>query len=81
MYDLISNLTQLVKTNLSTDIIITGDFNLPDINWDTLSATSTSSNAFCDFIFDNLFNQLVDLYLLMSKVISLTLYSLTLMNW
>ena len=61
MYDLISNLTQLVKTNLSTDIIITGDFNLPDINWDTLSATSTPSSAFCDFIFDNLLTQLVDL--------------------
>ena len=61
MYDLISNLTQLVKTNLSTDIIITGDFNLPDINWDTLSATSTSSSAFCDFIFDSLLTQLVDL--------------------
>ena len=60
MYDLTSNLTHVVQSNLSTDIIITGDFNLPDINWDTLSTTSTPSSAFCDFIFDNSLTQLID---------------------
>jgi hypothetical protein len=60
MYDLISNLTQIVQSNLSSYIIITGDFNLPNINWHTLSSTCTSSNAFCNFIFDNLLTQLID---------------------
>jgi len=40
---------------LSTDkspIIIAGDFDLPDINWSTLSATSQASNLFCDLVYD-----------------------------
>ena len=48
-------------TNLasSTDhVIIVGDFNLPDIKWSSLNGTST--NSFCDFIFDCNLNQLVD---------------------
>ena len=40
-------------------VIITGDFNLPDINWSSLSGHSYTSNTFCDFVYDNLF-QLVD---------------------
>ena len=60
MYDLILDLTQIVQSNLSTYVIIIGDFNLPDINWHTLSSTSTLSNAFCDFIFDNSLSQLID---------------------
>ena len=28
-----------------------GDFNFPDINWDTLSGHSHASNNFCDLIF------------------------------
>ena len=42
------------------NVIFTGDFNLPDINWSSLSAHSSSSNAFCDFIFDNNLTQFVD---------------------
>ena len=42
------------------NVILTGDFNLPDINWSSLSAHSSSSNAFCDFIFDNNLTQFVD---------------------
>ena len=42
------------------NVIFTGNFNLPDINWSSLSAHSSSSNAFCDFIFDNNFTQFVD---------------------
>ena len=60
MYDLISNLTQVIQSNPSTDIIITGDFNLPEINWDNLSTTSTTSSTFCDFVFDNSLTQLID---------------------
>ena len=42
------------------NVIFTGDFNLPDIKWSSLSAHSSSSNAFCDFIFDNNLTQFVD---------------------
>jgi exonuclease III len=36
-----------------TKCIILGDFNFPDICWSSLTCTSSLSNLFCDFIFDN----------------------------
>lgn len=44
----ISSLTQIIQSNPSTVSVFVGDFNLPDIQWDTLSSTSSSSSAFCD---------------------------------
>ena len=44
----------------SNDIIVVGDFNLPDIDWDTLGSTSYTSEMFCDFVFNNNLLQLVD---------------------
>ena len=38
-----------------------GDFNLPDINWNTLSSTSQLSNVFCDLVFKLNLSQLVDM--------------------
>ena len=40
-------------------VIITGDFNLLDINWSFLTGHSSSSNSFSDFVFDNNLVQLV----------------------
>ena len=60
MADTISSLTQAIQSNPSADTLIVGDFNLPDIQWDTLSSTSSSSIAFCDFVFDNSLTQLID---------------------
>ena len=40
-------------------IILVGDFNLPDIDWDTLTGTSLSSKYFCDFVFQNNLCQLI----------------------
>ena len=60
MNDTISNLTQIVQSNPTADTIIAGDFNLPNIQWDTLSSTSSSSSAFCVFVFDNSLIQLID---------------------
>lgn len=37
-----------------------GDFNLPDVQWDTLSSTSLTSCAFCDFVFDHSLTQLIN---------------------
>ena len=48
-------------SNLISDrVIIAGDFNFPDINWSFLTGYSSSSNSFCDFVFDNNLVQLVD---------------------
>ena len=37
--------------HISDKIIIIGDFNFPDIDWDLLSGSSPASNQFCDLVF------------------------------
>ena len=44
------HLSNLTNTCLPT--IVVGDFNLPDINWETLSGSSIISNQFCEHIFN-----------------------------
>ena len=62
MNDTISSLIQVIESNPPADSILISDFNLPDIQWDTLSSTSSKSChcAFCDFIFNNSLTQLID---------------------
>ena len=48
-------------TNKFSPLLIMGDFNLPDINWNTLSSTSQLSNVFCDLVFKLNLSQLVDM--------------------
>ena len=52
MFLLVSYLSDLATPPCS-DIIVVGDFILPDIEWDTLSAAPHSSEHFCDFVFNN----------------------------
>ena len=52
------HLSNLSDTCLPT--IVVGDFNLPDINWETLSGGTSISNQFCEQVFDLNMNQLVD---------------------
>ena len=40
-------------------IFVVGDFNCPDLNWSTLTATSNKSSSLCDFMFDNNLLQLI----------------------
>jgi len=40
-------------------LILLGDFNLPNINWDTLSGTSAVDDAFCDTCFEYNLLQLI----------------------
>ena len=54
---LIEYLAQLCEEHR---VIILGDFNLPDVNWLTMSGSSESSQTFCDFVFDFGLVQLVD---------------------
>ena len=52
----------LYLSNLITShdhIILVGDFNFPDVNWDTVSGSSLPSESFCDFVFQNNLSQLI----------------------
>ncbi len=40
-------------------IILTGDFNLPEINWNTMVGSTLNCNLFCDFVFESNLSQLV----------------------
>ena len=55
--DLLSYFDFLLTPNGKT--VILGDFNFPDINWETLSGTSPHSNYFCDLIYKFNLNQFV----------------------
>jgi len=46
-------------SNNSDKVIIIGDFNFPDIDWDSLSGNSTS-NQFCELLFETGLCQLID---------------------
>jgi len=41
-------------------VFIVGDFNLPDINWSTLSSISSVSSNFCELIFESNLTQVVE---------------------
>ena len=45
--------------NNQDPVIIMGDFNLPDINWATLTGSTAVSNVFCDLVFELNFVQVV----------------------
>ena len=49
--DLVIYLTTIIAS--SNAMLILGDFNLPGINWPTLSGDSPVSNNFCEFIFES----------------------------
>ena len=42
------------------NIVLVGDFNLPDVDWSTLSASTDFSNQFCDLVFQHNLLQLVN---------------------
>ncbi len=55
-HDTLRYLTKIVSLGPT---VILGDFNLPDIDWLSLSCSSPLSLTFCDFVFDNNLSQLV----------------------
>lgn len=53
--NLINQLLDLINLLPSdNDIILLGDFNVPDVNWDAMTASTSRSAALCECIFNNL---------------------------
>ena len=46
--------------NSYTHTVLVGDFNVPDINWGSLTGTSSFSISFCDFVFQHNLTQFVN---------------------
>ena len=44
----------------SSPVVILRDFNLPDINWNTLSGNSSLANVFCELVFELNLLQLIE---------------------
>ena len=59
--DYINRLTDYLSCVMCDhELIILGDFNLPDINWSNLSCNKSTSSLFCDFVFDHELFQFVE---------------------
>lgn len=58
--ELVSDIYTVIE-GLATvsNLIVLGDFNCPDIDWQTLSASSVSSTILCDLLFEHNLGQLV----------------------
>ena len=52
-------LSYLHSVNNSTDLLIIGDLNLPDVDWNTYSGYSTISNAYAEVVYDLNLMQLI----------------------
>ena len=59
--EIVLYLSAILHSNPRNSIVLVGDFNLHDVNWDSLTATSSASSNFCDFIFDNALLQINDI--------------------
>ena len=55
---LINYLEDLISK--SNPVVIVSDFNTPDINWMSLTASNHFSNSLCDLLFEHNLNQLVN---------------------
>jgi len=51
--------SHLCQFDQSCNVVILGDFNLPDIVWDTLCGSTIAAEAFCDTCFENNLSQLI----------------------
>ena len=58
-YDYMSSLATFLTSLAPQPVILLGDFNLPDINWNSLSGSTPTSTLFCDLVFDMNLDKLV----------------------
>ena len=59
--DIINFLSQVIYQNSDLPTVICGDFNMPDVNWDTYHSHSTNSVQIVNFRINHGFEQLVTL--------------------
>lgn len=57
--DLVFVTEALKQLPLNTNILLLGDFNLPSIDWQTLSAPTTQGQSFCDELFSLNLSQVI----------------------
>ena len=51
-WNILLNYLRSLHNSFCGQLLIVGDFNCPDISWDTLTATSSSSSGLCELVFD-----------------------------
>jgi len=56
---LIQSLSSHLHQFQSSNVVLLGDYNLPEINWDTLCGNSAVADAFCDTCFEHNLSQLI----------------------
>ena len=52
-------MSYLYSIDGSTNILLTGDFNLPDVDWNTCEGNSSTSNAFIELVYDYNLTQII----------------------
>ena len=72
----LATMNALREEPISTDFVLVGDFNAPDIDWNTLGATSSRSSSLCDLFFDlNLLQLVVEPTHVLGNILDLVLTS------
>ena len=59
--DIINFLSHVINQNSNLPTVISGDFNMPDVNWDTYHSHSSDSVQLLNFLINHGFEQLVTL--------------------
>ena len=59
--DIINFLSDVINLNTNLSAVICGDFNMPDVNWDTYHSHSSDSVGILNFLINHGFEQLVTL--------------------
>ncbi len=59
MESLCSYIAELVEKN--ENVVVVGDFNLPDVDWNTIQGSSPCADKFCETIFECNLTQLANI--------------------
>lgn len=66
---------------MDCNVLILGDFNLTEINWDSLSGSTLNSTLLCDFIFNfNLTQLILSSQLLLNQLVTFILTNILLLT-
>jgi hypothetical protein len=71
--DELVELFKVLNQVANSDVVIVGDFNYPNINWNNLHGNSTKDNDFINLTLDCFFEQLVDKPTRVNNILDLVL--------